>query len=357
MKRNLKTLLTWLLALSMLAVLTACTAGQSAVPATQAPDATQAPPANATEPAAPADAGHTVDFSGTIVSIATSPSGGGWYTHASAIANAWMDNLKGLSATAQTSSGTVENIALLQNGRVDIGFFNPDMIYQAINSVENFEGQTPLQGVCHLFNVIPAPMHILCRAGSGIESVEDFVGKRIGVGANDLSSVTLYARVLLDIYGISEDQVTLCYASRQERADALADGSIDVFLEQMNPAAAIVTDLITTHNAYFIGLPSEKEQAIMEKYPYYSPLTITTEDYPIEAPVDGLGSYSFVACFDTLDEELVYQLVKTYCENLDAIGQAYPAAARLTVDQAWQNDLIPLHPGAERYYKEIGVIN
>lgn len=297
-----------------------------------------------------------VSYDGVFLKITTSAAGGGWYPFAGAMSVIWQKFLPGLTATAQTSSGIAENMELLKSGNAEIGFMNPDVVYQNFNKLGAFADQEPYEDLRMLFNVTGGPFHTMTLEGNGIHSIEDFRGKRIGIGPNPTSAVNAAVLALLYAYDIPESEVTLVPYARDDRAEALGDGQIDAAVFQIHTGAPTIMDLITVQDAIFLDLDETAKQKILDKYPYYTDYPVPGAAYQLDKDVESFGVVTFLGVDKSMDEQLAYDLTKIYFEYLDLIGEIYPQAKDLSIDNAVQTKFVKLHPGAERYLREQGVV-
>ena len=296
-------------------------------------------------------------YKGTYLKIITSQAGGGWYPHAGAMASIWEKYLPGLVASAQTSAGVHENLVLLQKKQVEIAFLNPEYTYDMYHGIGNYTGKM-YKGIRHLFNIMGGPFHIMTLPGSGIETMSDVRGKRFGralVGhASDIA-----VDGIMDVYGIKKDEVKFQRYGRQDMADAIKDKQIDAGLFQINLQAPVIMDLISVHKAKIVPVAGDYKKKILEKYPYYADFPIPKEAYRLAKDVESFGVIAFVGVDASMDEKLAYALTKTYFEHIGEISKIYVPADELTqagVKGAVRSVIVPLHPGAQRYLKEQGVV-
>ena len=139
--------------------------------------------------------------------------------------------------------------------------------------------------------------------------------------------------------------------------NALNDGTVDAGVHITSYPLAAISDLAATKGLRLLSLPEDKIAGIAEKYPYFSKMIISGGAYQgIDEDVVTIGTLNTLICRADLDEEFVYNFVKTVCESTDDLGAIHPKAAEFNKDNTLVGAVIPIHPGAEKYYKEIGIM-
>ena len=262
----------------------------------------------------------------------------------------------GVRCAAESTGASVENARLVGAEETDMGMVMGSVAYKAINGEDPFEKAYPL---VTLFQMYPAPEHIVVLKDSGIKSVNDMKGKKVSIDVPGSGCATM-ARVILEEYGFDlEKDLTLANLSQSEMVQALKDGTIDVaFFNFAYPASAIM-DLGATRDIELVPLEEEMVNKLLAKYPYYIKSVIPGGAYSdIAEDVLCLGDSNVMVVHKDMDEELAYKLVKTIFENVTegqyALVNVHPIAQLFTPQNAI-NSPIPLHPGAMKYFNEKGV--
>lgn len=262
----------------------------------------------------------------------------------------------GVRCAAESTGASVENSRLVGAGETDMGMVMGSVAYNATQAKEPFEKAEPLVA---LFQMYPAPEHIVVLKDSGIKSVGDMKGKKVSIDVPGSGCSTM-ARAILQEYGFDlEKDLTLANLSQSEMVQALKDGTIDVaFFNFAYPASAIM-DLAATRDIELVPLEPEMVDKLVEKYPYYIKSVIPGGTYgDVPDDVLCLGDSNVMVANKDMDEELAYNLVKTIFENVHegqyALVNVHPIAKLFTPQNA-VNSPIPLHPGAMKYFKEVGV--
>ena len=288
-----------------------------------------------------------------FLSLSTGGPGGVYFPLGGAMADLLTRHLSGVIVTAESTAASVENARLVGSGLSDMGMVLGSVAYNARHGLPPFD--QPLDIVA-LFQMYPAPQHIVTLKSSGITSVSQFRGRRVSTEAPGSGAETI-ALAILDIFGIDPDRdMTRARLSQNESAEALVDGVVDaVFLNFAYPAAA-VEQMATVREIALVSLEPEMLDRIIEKYPYFVRSVIPAGTYRgVDYDVLALGDSNVLVAHASMPEELAYQIVKTIYENAAALHPVHPVAMQL-VPQNGIHSPIPLHPGAERYFREVGVL-
>lgn len=293
----------------------------------------------------PAEPAETV-----FINIATGGTAGVYYPLGGAMAEVLNSNIEGVNATAESTGASVANINMLKDDSVQIAFVQNDIAYYAANGVEMFKDNKvdTIKGLCTLY---PETIQIVTLDKSGIQTLADLKGKRVAVGAAG-SGTEANARQILEENGISYDDITVQYLSFAEAASNLKDGNVDAaFVTAGHPTAAI-QDIAAQHNVVLIPVPGDIADKLIEKYPFYTKLTIPAGTYPKqEQDVEAVSVKAMLAVTDAMDEEMANKIVSAIYGNLDAVKAAHSVGALVTKESAQDGMSVPLHPGAEKYFQ------
>ncbi|MEW6377512.1 MAG: TAXI family TRAP transporter solute-binding subunit [Thermodesulfobacteriota bacterium] len=262
-----------------------------------------------------------------------------------------------LRCAAESTGASVENSRLVGIGDSDMGMVMGSVAYKATQGYEPFEKKFPLVA---LFQMYPAPEHIVTVSGKGIKSVKDLKGKKVSIDVPG-SGCAVMAKAILEEYGFNlEKDLTIAHLSQSEGVQALKDGVVDaVFFNFAYPGSAVL-DLAATRDIILIPIESAMTNKLIKKYPYYVKITIPAKTYPkVDHDVLCLGDSNVLISNKQMEEEVAYKIVKAIFENVDkgkwALINIHPIAAQLTPANA-VNSPIALHPGAIKYFKEVGAI-
>jgi TRAP transporter TAXI family solute receptor len=262
-----------------------------------------------------------------------------------------------LRCAAESTGASVENCRLVGAGESDMGMVMGSIAYNAVEGLKPFEQKFPL---VTLFQLYPAPEHIVTVSGKGIKSIKDLKGKKVSIDVPG-SGCAVMAQAMLQEYGFDlQKDLTIAHLSQNESAQALKDGIVDaVFFNFAYPGAAVL-DLAATRDIVLVPVEPAMADKIVKKFPYYVRITIPAKTYPkVDQDVLCVGDSNVMLANRKMDDSVAYKIVKAIFENVDkgqwALKNVHPIAAQLTPQNA-VNSPIPLHPGAIKYFKEVGAI-
>ncbi|MFN7249451.1 MAG: TAXI family TRAP transporter solute-binding subunit [Anaerobacillus sp.] len=284
--------------------------------------------------------------------IATGGTSGTYYPLGGGIAKIITDNTQ-VSATAQTTGGSVENMRLLGAKEVELAFVQSDIADYAFNGTFMFEGTKVenLQGLASLYN---ETVHIVVPADSAISSVADLAGKKVSVGAPG-SGVEANALQVLEVYGLTFDDLKAEHLSFGDSVSKIQDGNLDAAFVTAGAPTAAVTELSATKGVKLISLEADMIDALIAKYPFYLKETIPAETYPGTAETTTVAVKAMLAVSKDLPEDFVYDVTKALFENTNHLVAINQRAESITKENAVEGLLLDIHPGALRFYKENGL--
>jgi len=295
---------------------------------------------------------------GTTVSnliLATGGTSGTYYPYGGSMAQIWNDNIEGMNVTAQSTGASAENLKLLANGEADLAIVQNDVMDYAFNGTEIFQDQQ-LSGFSAIGTLYPEVVQIVVRPGLGVETIADLKGKTVSIGDAG-SGVEANALQILDAYGLTLEDIDARNLSFKESGSSFQDNQIDAFFVTAGLPNAAIQEICTTKEVNIISIEGAELEQLLDKYPYYTTVTITKDTYAgMVKDATALSIKATLAVSDNLDEDTVYNLTKTLFENLDTFAAAHAKAADLSLESAVQGISIPFHPGAEKYYKEVGAL-
>lgn len=289
----------------------------------------------------------------TPLSIATGGTGGVYYPIGGGLAEIINNKVEGYSATAEVTGASVENMGLVATGDADLAIGLADTVYQAQTGTGRFEGQQleMIRGIASLYaNMI----QIVTLADSGIASLDDLRGKRVSVGAPG-SGTEVNAEKILAAAGISYDDIDEQRLNFNETADALANGDIDAGFWSVGAPTSSILNLATTNSIRMIELTDEQIAAAQAAEPLFARTTLPGGLYRgVDTDVTVLGVPNVLVASSEMSDDLAYAITRAMFENIADLQAVHPAANQTTVDFTLSATPIPLHPGAIRYYEEIG---
>ncbi|MEZ5863292.1 MAG: TAXI family TRAP transporter solute-binding subunit [Geminicoccaceae bacterium] len=264
----------------------------------------------------------------------------------------------GIRCTAPSTGGSIANINAIREGSMDMGVAQSDWQYHAYNGTSQFADQGPFEDLRAVFSVHGEPFNVIARADSGIETFTDLKGKRVNVG-NPGSGQLATMEVVMDAMGWTMDDFALASQLQPaEQAAALGDNNVDAIIYTVGHPNGSIQEATTTVDSKLIPVDTPEIAALVEERPYYAWATIPGGMY--QGTDEDVKTFGVKATFVTsakVDDEVIYQVVKAVFENFDRFKSLHPAFANLTEEEMVTEGLsAPLHPGAERYYRERGWI-
>lgn len=295
-----------------------------------------------------------------FISIGTGGVTGVYYPTGGAICRLVNKDRKehGIRCAVESTGGSVYNINTIKAGELEFGVAQSDWQYHAYHGTSKF-ADNPFPEIRAVFSVHPEPFTLLVRADSGIESFEGLKGKRVNVG-NPGSGQRATMEVVMEAFGIGMDDFALATEYKgSEMAKQLCDGNIDAMIYTIGHPAAAIKEATTTCDVQLIDVAGDPIDKLVADNPYYRIATVPGGMYdgnPDDTTTFGVGA-TFVTSAD-IPEDVVYVVAKAVMENIDDFRQLHPAFANLDPQQMVSAGLsAPLHPGAEKAYKELGLID
>ena len=287
------------------------------------------------------------------LSIATGGTGGVYYPIGGGFAEMINNHIDGAQATAEVTGASVENMGLIMRGDADLALVLADTAYQAYTGTGDFDGRQ-IENTRALASVYPNAVQLVTLAESDIQSIADLAGKRVSVGAPG-SGTELNARALLEANGVNYEDFTPQRLNFNETADAIRDGDIDAGFWSVGPPTSSILNLAATRDIRLIGLSDEEIANAQEVEAVFAPYELAAGMYDgMDEAVQTIGIPNVLVVNSDMDEELAYQLTQLLFENTDELIAVHPAANDTTVEFTMNSTPVPLHPGALRYFEEVG---
>ena len=288
------------------------------------------------------------------ISIGTAGTAGALYPMGVAMAETINRHVPGFKASAEASSASLENIRNLAQGNVDWAISQNEVAFMAYAGKDKYEGRA-VTSLRSLFGTIISWAQIFAAADSPINSVKDFKGKRIGVGAPG-SGGERAAATILGYYGLTYKDLKAEFMSNTEMVAALKDGTLDAFIITHPLKSAALLDLTTSFKVKMIPVADD---GFYQKYPFFTKLEVPAGAYrgvdkPVPTPTSRIVMYTSTKA--ELSADQVYTLLKGVWEYADEWTKTHPAVKKYTtLADAVKGLNIPLHPGAVKYYQEKGL--
>jgi TRAP transporter TAXI family solute receptor len=292
-----------------------------------------------------------------FLNLGTAPIGGAFHPVGDAISET-LNNHKPADAVyksvqAKGTNGSQHNIRQLGDGTLQLAISNSAISYFAVRGEKSWEKKYDIRAVATL---APNVAMFITKADSGIKSISDLKGRKVCVGPPG-AGFEMFVGPILAEHGIKWDEFTPRYDTQIGAVDQLTDGTaVAAFIGGAVPTASIL-QACSTFDVHFIPFDPAVRDTLVEKYPFFSPFTIPQEKYPdLTADFDGfnVGSMHLIT-LASQSEELIYQLTKTIWENRKEIADKHPAGKALNEKNAARFTGTEFHPGAIKFYKEIGI--
>lgn len=289
-----------------------------------------------------------------FLNIATGPTGGTYYPVGAAMAKIWTDNIKDLKASAQSTGGTFNNIGLMDQGEAEAAFAD-GLYYDAYFGKGRYEGK-PQKFLRGMVVIYPEIIQLVVSTKSNVDKFEDLKGKRISFGSVG-GSVTATSESIFRAGGFDPAKdIKVEYLGHADATAAFADRRIDAAINMGALGISSVTEPTTTGTVKLISLPEDVIKKMCEERPYFSPAVIPAGTYKGQTePIHTFQSPNIIAVSDKLGDDLVYNMTKQLFEHKQDLVNVAKVMQAMKADEISQIK-IPLHPGAERYYREIGIL-
>ncbi|PZU88123.1 MAG: immunogenic protein [Chelatococcus sp.] len=290
--------------------------------------------------------------------IGTGGTAGTYYPIGGLIANA-ISSPPQLVATAVASNGSVANVNAIVGGAAESGFVQADVAYWAYSGTGVFEGKPKVEELRSIANLYPESVHVVVRKAANVKSIADLKGKSVSIDEPG-SGTLLNAAAILGAYGITTKDIKAEYLKPNQAAEKMKDGSVDAFFFTGGFPAAAISELASTGSGIDI-LPISGPQAekLAKEFPFFAADEIPAGTYKDVAAVKTVAVGAHWVTSSKISADTVYAVTKALWSDktraaLDAghaKGKAIQKASALAGLQG-----VPLHPGAERFYKEAGLL-
>ena len=303
--------------------------------------------------------GQTVDVDGTLVptrlQIATASVGGSYHPIGTAIAQVLSDNLEGVLATAENSSGSNQNIRMLDSGEIHFGLANAAITFPAVRGAGEFEKAFPVSAAISLQSSIAV---IVSLRSSGITGIRDLAGKRVATGPAG-GGWEYFVEPILAGHGVAWNQFQQIYENQANAMDLLKDGAVDAVVVGGSVPHVTITAATATDTLNYLQMDAAALDRISADYPFIRKFTIPTGTYAgqeTDLQAADSGTAQLLVRTDA-DPDYVYLITKTIYEHRADIAGIHPAGREITPERAAMDIGIPYHPGSLRYFDEIGIWN
>ncbi len=265
----------------------------------------------------------------------------------------------GIRCGVESTGGSIFNINAIRSGELEFGVAQSDWQFHAFNGTSQFEESGAFEGLRAVFSLHPEPFTVVARADSGITSFDDLAGKRVNIG-NPGSGQRGTMDVVMEVMGWTTD--TFAQATElppAEQSLALCDNNVDAIVYTVGHPSGAIQEATTACDTVLVNVDNDAIRALVEERDYYRMATIPGGMYRgTDSDVTTFGVGATFVSSDAVSEEVVYQVTRAIFENLDQFTALHPALANLDPAEMVGDGLsAPLHPGAERYFTEAGMMD
>jgi TRAP transporter TAXI family solute receptor len=297
----------------------------------------------------------------TFISIGTGGVTGVYYPTGGAICRMIAKNRaeNHIRCAVESTGGSVYNVNAIQSGEIEFGVAQSDVQFNAYNGTGSFADQGANPDLRSVFSIHPEPFTVVARADAGITTFADLQGKRVNIG-NAGSGQRATMDVLMEALGwTTADFALASELQAAEQSQALCDNNIDAMVYTVGHPSGSIQEATTACDAVLVTVAGPEVDQLVADFPYYRIATIPGGMYRgNDADVATFGVGATLVTSANVSDEIVYQLVKSVFDDIDQFRSLHPAFANLDPAQMANDGLsAPLHPGAERYFREAGLIN
>ncbi|MCC5912178.1 MAG: TAXI family TRAP transporter solute-binding subunit [Clostridiaceae bacterium] len=289
---------------------------------------------------------------------ATGGTAGTYYPLGGAMASVWNDNIEGVNITIQPSGASVENLRLLNTRDADIVLAMNNIADDAWNGVGSFDGQQ-VQGFRAVGVVYPEIIQGVGLVSKGILTVEDQKGMTVAGGPPGSGTAATTPHIFAS-YGLDEGDMTVVNDTFGDAVDKMKDGHVDAAWNVLGAPASAIVDLLTTQEIAFLEIKGEALATLQDQFPLVAPHVIPAGTYSYRGtPYDDIHTIALQAVLyvrDDMDEEIVYNLVKTMYEKNSDIARSHATGEQILLENALNGITTDFHPGAIKYYEEQGMM-
>ncbi|MCG7602088.1 TAXI family TRAP transporter solute-binding subunit [Halomonas sp. McH1-25] len=285
------------------------------------------------------------------LTVSTASPGGVYAIYGEGVAQLVSD-VVGVPTSTRQTQGPAQNLVLLQSNQAELAMVTSGPAYEAMNGELSLMAGQEYDDLRVLFAMYPTPFQMIAPASANVSSIEDFNGKRLGAGPRAGTGGEYWTRWLEDM-GVDAD---LQYGGIGDQASQLADGRLDAIVTAGGIPHPSLSELENTQDVVIFGMSDKVQSEILKLNPYAVEFTIPQGTY--ETPKKDLQTvamWNFMTADADMSEELAYEITKAVLENNERMRSTHSAAKDTLAENIVKNTFIPLHPGAARYYEEIGV--
>lgn len=287
--------------------------------------------------------------------IGTGGTGGTYYPVGGMIANAVSSDK--VNASAVASNGSVANINAIVGGAAESGFTQSDVATWAYTGTGIYEGRGKVDELRAIANLFPETVHVVVKKGLGVKTIADLKGKRVSIDEPGSGSI-INARTILAAFGLGNNDYKAEFLKAGPSVDKIKDGSLDAFFMTTGYPAGALTELASTHGFDLLAIDGDVADKVKKQFSFFADDTIPDGAYKDVKGVKTLAVGAQWVTSTKIDADTVYEVTKAlWSEKTRGILDAGHAKGKVIQKTTALAGLgIPLHPGAEKFYREAGIV-
>lgn len=290
--------------------------------------------------------------------MSTGPTSGNYYPFGAALAKAVDEssNYLIIDVLASADTDSAESIGRLANDEAQLALVQNDILSYAYYATDTWQDKPPVTNMAPLMTLYPEICQVVVGANSGLTSLEDLKGRRVAIGEEGTALQASALKILAE-YGLGEENIEAMYLDFSEAAQAMRDKTIDAFFVIVGTPNKAMMDLQAEREITVLSLDENVIASLIGKYPFYTTYTMKESDYSfLTQPVNTVALRITLVAASSLSEQAAYDIVKTILKNSDKIAATHAKGMYVNADNATRGLPLELHPGALRYFKEIGIL-
>jgi len=292
------------------------------------------------------------------ISMVTGGTAGTYFPVGGAICEVINEALPNIEVTALTGNASVANINLIWKHEIESGLTQNNIADWAYNSSKLYKGKEPVKNLRAIAALFPETMHIVAQKSANINKIDDMKGKKISVSSPG-SGGEADIKAILGALGITFNDFNAVNLDQATSAQYMKDKLLDAFWTTIGYPGSSVIDIAQRREINLVPFSDEEIEKVIKEYPYYVKSIIPGGTYKgVDEDTQTLSVMAIWAVDADVDEEVIYQVTKALWDNVNLarIHLAHAKAKNITLETALDGISIPLHPGAEKFYKEVGLI-
>ena len=289
------------------------------------------------------------------LSLATGGTAGTYYPIGAGIASIISKHADGIEITAESTGASVANLKMLRAHKIDMMLGASNTSWGGYNGHPPFEGKpvTNIRGIACLY---PEVFQFITLSSSGINTIYDLKGKKVALGAAG-SGTERTSKMVFEAHGMSYDDFDEQYLKFGEAVTALKDRLVDCAIVGSGIPTSAVVDATSTLDIRFVTLDEKAMDPFCAERPYLAMMELPAGTYRgQDQAVPVVASPAIFSANDEMSEDLVYKITKTFWENIGELASVHAQGKNVKLETALSAMSIPLHKGAEKYYREVGLI-